>query len=129
MTLPGRKAGDGEAARTAPDETEAARSAVRQALGALSTLIPAGVFAARADGSCWYVNQRLVGSLGLEPHPGEDRPLRLEIEGPGRARLRVLTAEETALEVKVMPLVRADGAVASYVGVVVDEDSPGGVAH
>ena len=41
------------------------RDAVRHALGAIATLVPMGVFAAAADGRCWYVSQRLVDAFEL----------------------------------------------------------------
>jgi PAS domain S-box-containing protein len=112
---------------------EAARSAIRQALGAVSALVPVGLFGAEADGRCWYVNQRLVDSLGLEVGLVQDHPLRLEFPAPGKTSLRVPAAcgaadEDRELDVHVMPVVRSDRAVAWFVGVVVDEDNPGGMA-
>ena len=115
------------------------RDAVRHALGALSTLVPVGLFGADADGSCWYVNQRLIDALGLEVHSRHERPIRLDlpaggIPAEGTSQLRVLTTREAAdddddapvvvLDARVMPLVSREGTVNSYIGIVVSGDEP-----
>jgi PAS domain S-box-containing protein len=117
------------------------RDAVRQALGALSTLIPVSLFAADADGTCWYVNQRLIDSLGLEIHSREERPFRLAMPGgaiptEGLSYLEVTASDfgsagdesdSHQLGARVMPLVTRTGATSAYLGVVVDPDADGSV--
>ncbi len=111
------------------------RDAVRQALGALSTLVSVGLFAADAEGSCWYVNQPLIDALGLELHSREERPFRLALPGgtiprDGLAYLEVTAAGfesaagsgSTRLGARVMPLVAGSGEISGYFGVVVDGD-------
>ena len=105
------------------------RDAVRQALGALSTLVPVGLFAADAAGTCWYVNQRLVDTLELELEGFDDRPLRLELRDGAAPRLVPVRGGEDEpafkrLETRVMPLVRLDGSVDSFVGLVLDLEGP-----
>ncbi|MGH9172274.1 MAG: PAS domain-containing sensor histidine kinase [Acidimicrobiales bacterium] len=48
-----------------PGEEASARTQVGYALGALSTILPVGLFAAGPDGDCWYVNQRLIDASGM----------------------------------------------------------------
>jgi PAS domain S-box-containing protein len=122
------------------------RDGVRRALGALSTLLPVGLFAADADGSCWYVNQRLVDSLGIEIRSRDDRPFRLDLpvtaataSAPSLARLEVglrhaVAVSEsgeppgespaTRLDVRVTPIISRSGATLAYLGVVVDPENP-----
>lgn len=112
-----------------------ARDDVRRALGALSTLVPIGLFGADADGTCWYVNQRLIDALGVTVHHGEERPFRLQlppggVPAEGTSHLEVTIglsggAEDDvpftiSLEARMIPLVTRDGRISTYIGVVVD---------
>ncbi len=117
MTVPGTARGVRIEFESDPDN----RPAIRHALGALSALVPVGVFATDADGTCWYVNQRLVVALGLETQGRGSRPLRLDLPPDEPPGLCVL-GTPTRLAVRVMPLVQPNGDVASYIGIVVDDD-------
>jgi PAS domain S-box-containing protein len=132
-----------KAAESASTDIAVGRAAIRQALGALSTLLPIGIFAAEPDGSCWYLNQRLIDALGLEIRTGDERPLRLDLAPGGvpaqdTARLRgIVTAEgddgeavptEVTLDARVMPVIARDGQVTSFIGIVVNADEPGSQA-
>lgn len=121
-------ASDGE------DALETRRSAVRHALGALSTLVPVGMFATDADGACWYVNQRLIDAVGLELHSFDERPFHLDLSDRDHPRLIVhraggadgaaradgteaAVADGAELAARIMPLVRG-GELQDYVGMV-----------
>ncbi|MHB8245303.1 MAG: PAS domain-containing sensor histidine kinase [Acidimicrobiales bacterium] len=122
-----------------PDPTLISRNAVGQALGALSTLVPVGLFGADPDGSCWYVNQRLIDSLGIEVPSGDEARFHLDIPpghipSEGVFRLGVAATVEDigtgldsdspwSLDAQVMPLVSRAGNIVSYIGVVVDVDA------
>ena len=54
----------------APPAEPSQREALSHVLGAISALLPIGMFATGPDGRCWYYNQRLVDSLGFEPISG-----------------------------------------------------------
>ena len=47
----------------APDE-----AVVRRTLGALSTLLPVGIFAADSNGRLWYANQRICEAMDVGPY-------------------------------------------------------------
>jgi PAS domain S-box-containing protein len=122
---------------TRPAEA-AGRRAVTDALGALSTLVPIGIFAADSAGTCWYVNQRLIDFLRAEVGTSDDPPLHLEMSAD-RPTLWLTSTPEApepvrlALQLRVMPLMRpsANGSAASsgpdgspdYLGLVVDASS------
>jgi PAS domain S-box-containing protein len=55
------------------------RDLAKHALGAVSTIVPIGVFAAGPDGRCWYVNQRLMDTLGFDSADGPGQSLDLAI--------------------------------------------------
>ncbi|HKH88763.1 MAG TPA: PAS domain-containing sensor histidine kinase [Acidimicrobiales bacterium] len=132
----------------ADPHAQAERDLVRHALGAVSALVPIGVFATDAGGRCWYVNQRLIDATDLNSQGvGDDSDL-LEIplddlrgglrsgqrgRGVGdpvvvRIRMPAVAGAEPSPEgpvtmhARVLPQIRADGTVAGYVGIVVNED-------
>ncbi|MGD0082302.1 MAG: ATP-binding protein [Acidimicrobiales bacterium] len=137
---------------------DAERDLVRHALGAMSALVPIGMFAADADGHCWYINQRLIDATDLNLQDGGGDSVALDIpvddlrggrhaSGAGRGigdavilRIRVPAppgAEPTSdatpvsLRARVLPQIKADGTVAGYVGIVVsdaDTDDPDATA-
>ena len=55
------------------------RDLAKHALGAVSTIVPIGVFAAGPDGRCWYVNQRLMDTLGFDSADTSGQSLNLAI--------------------------------------------------
>jgi PAS domain S-box-containing protein len=112
------------------------RDLARHALGAVSTIVPIGVFAADADGRCWFVNRRLSDAVGLSQQAGVTPAVSLQLpfgDDPGPQTQpwvsRIVSAEfsfaDTVTRVRacVLPQIRADGTVAGYVGVVVNDDS------
>jgi PAS domain S-box-containing protein len=134
---------------TAADGDEAhAREQVGHALGAVSTILPLGVFAADADGRCWYVNQRLIdatGASGIDSScfevdlsrvrnarpasatvPGSSVPALLWVHLPTAAANSAggtgqQVAEPLTLNARLIRVVRTDGVTSGYVGLVVDE--------
>jgi PAS domain S-box-containing protein len=120
-----------------------ANDAVRHSLGAVSALLPVGLFATDALGQCWYLNQRLIDYLDLEL-TGPERPLTLMLplggapagltghqatvlvrypSGPSSGLTtsgRGEVAGERTLEALVIPQVRGDGTVGGYLGVITE---------
>jgi PAS domain S-box-containing protein len=121
------------------------RLAVRQALGALSGLIPIGVVAVDPDGLSWYHNQRwedVSGTTGLSlqgspwylaVHPDDIESVaecwRNQVELRGRlGRFRAVAADGVVRECRgeVVPMVGTDGEVGGYLVVVTDSDADEG---
>jgi len=114
----------------APDQ-----AVVRQTLGALSALLPVGIFAADSEGLLWYASQRVCEAMGvaqqdtgrprLSIHP-EDL-LRITETWRGASErvnrqisLRIMAPDRPAksFEAQALPLVDRDGRVQSFVGYV-----------
>jgi PAS domain S-box-containing protein len=131
----------------APDQepeshSSSERDLARHALGAVSTIVPIGVFATDAEGACWFVNRRLGDALGLADQPGTPPPVKMQLPFDADPRpqsapwvSRIVAAElrfaETVTKVRarVLPQVRADGTIAGYIGIVVgDTDHAEGAA-
>ncbi len=141
----------------ADPRTQAERDLVRHALGAVSAMVPIGVFATDAGGRCWYVNQRLIDATGVNVQGVDDDSVTLEIpvddlrggpvpDGTNRMigdpviiHLRPPVEPGTegephapvSMHARVLPQIRADGTVGGYVGIVViegDSDDPQALA-
>jgi PAS domain S-box-containing protein len=143
-------AGDGSANESHPGEPEevpgesSAHDIARHALGAVSAIVPIGVFATDAVGRCWFVNQRLIDGMGLPVVAGKPLAVTLQLpleDGP-RPRSahwvsRTVAAElhsgenVIAIRARVLPQIRSDGTISGFIGVVVgdsesDNDRGGG---
>ncbi len=111
------------------------QAVIRKTLGALSTLLPIGIFAADANGRLWYASQKIYEAMGIGPqdqgamplsvHPEDlltvtetwrvatertSREVRLRIVAPGRST--------KSFEGQAIPLVEGTGKVQSFVGYV-----------
>ncbi len=112
----------------APDQ-----AVMKRTLGALSALLPIGVFAADADGTLWYASPRVCEAMGVSPqneadarlsiHPEDlllvtetwrgarervERQLTLRIIGPGKPA--------KAFQGRAIPLVDRTGKLQGFVG-------------
>jgi PAS domain S-box-containing protein len=124
----------------APPEPQSSkeRDLARNALGAVSSIVPIGVFAADAQGQLWYVNQRLADATGLMSTASLPVTLHLPLhDDPDHSRPQtapwvtrivsaVFTSGETVtrLRARVLPQIRPNGTIAGYVGVVLSDGDP-----
>jgi PAS domain S-box-containing protein len=120
---------------------EEQRAAVRQALGALSGLLPVGLVAVDADGLCWYENQRWEDICGITGLALRDQPWYEAVHESDRARVatawrpqvstrghfgefRAVSAEGVVTQCRgeTIPMVGTDGVVHGHLVMIRDAD-------
>lgn len=123
---------------------------VRRTLGALSAVLPIGIFAAHNDGRFWYASQRLCEAMGVSQHAEGGSLLSMHAEdvltvvetwrgqnlpGSRQVPFRIVGPDRLvrSFEGRAIPLVGRSGHVESFVGYVsgyVDElaDAASGLA-
>jgi PAS domain S-box-containing protein len=116
---------------------------VKRTLGALSALLPIGIFAADSSGRLWYANQRISEAMGVGELPDGGTRLSIHPEdllsitetwrgysrGKRQLALRLISPNRTvkAFEGRVIPIVEGEGEVQGFVGYV--SAFAGDVAH
>lgn len=111
------------------------QEAVGRTLGALSALLPIGIFAADADGNFWYANQRVCEAMGVSAESDAAALLSVHPEdllrvtetwrnsasmGRKQTPIRIVAADRAVLafDGQAIPLVDGTGKVQSFVGYV-----------